>query len=247
MLLKRFSQRLKAQDWMAVAIELVVVVAGILLALQVDQWASERAERQRENTYLWRLAGDLEAEQQGVRDAQQFAHNRLEAVALLEDMVDGKIGNVDPQRVPWAVETASWRSFPKTTAYVVSELRTSGQLGIIRSVELRKRLADHYAQIEHFGRVADDLSAQMRYDAAVAGLLNTSEMAALERTGGDDEGLEINASRAQEIVERFALLDLAHRELPGMAQHHLFNLRVMDEMDQRIDRMLALIDAELER
>ena len=247
MILKHVSERLRAQDWTAVVIELAVVVAGILLALQVDQWASDRAEREREELYLWRLAGDLEAEQQSVRDAKLFARNRLEAVALLEDMADGAIGDVDPRRVPWAVETASWRSFPKTTAYVVSELRTSGQLGIIRSVELRQGLADHYAQIEHFGRVADDLSAQLRYDAAVAGLLNARELAALEDTGGDFDGLSIDQARAGEIVGGFALIDSAHRELPGMAQHHLFNLRVMAEMDERIDALLALIKDEIDR
>lgn len=247
MQVKRLAARLREQDWFAVAIELIVVVVGILIALQLDQWATDRAERKLENTYLWRLAGDLRAEQQGVHDAQQFARNRLEAVALLEDMADGQTGNVDPRRIPWAVETASWRSFPQTTAYVANELRTSGQMNIIQSVELRKDLADHYAQIAHFGRVADDMSAQLRYDASVAGLLSTSELASLEKTGGDIDGLEIDGARADEIVRDFAALGDAHRELPGIAQHHLFNLRVMAEMDGRIDALLAQIDGELKR
>lgn len=246
MLMRRIADRLRNQDWLAVLVELAVVIVGILLALQVDQWASDRAERGRERAYLWRLAGDLRAEQQGVKDAEQFARNRLEAVALLEDMADGTIDEPDVRRVPWAVETASWRSFPKTTAYVVTELQTSGQMGLIRSVDLRKGIADHYAQIAHFGRVADDLSAQQRYDAAVAGLLNTGELAALERTGGELEGLAIGDERAGQIVRDFAARPDAQRELPGIAQHHLFNLRVMAEMDERIDRLLAIIDEELE-
>ena len=247
MILKRFSERLRAQDWVAVAIELAVVVAGILLALQVDQWASDRAERQRERAYLERLADDLRAEQDGVRAAETFARNRLEAVSLLEAIARGERVDSEPPRIPWAVETASWRSFPKTNAYVVNELQASGQMGLLRSVALRNALADHYAQIAHFGRVAEDLSAQQRYDAAVAGLLTTRELAALEETGGGIDALSTDGARAEAIAVRFAASDAAIRELPGIAQHHLFNLRVMAEMEARIDSLLAIIERELDR
>lgn len=247
MIVKRVAERLRSQDWAAVAIEIAVVVVGILLALQVDQWASDRAERAREHAYLDRLADDLRAEQEGVRAAETFARNRLDAVALLQDVARGEPGKVDPKRIPWAIETASWRSFPKTNAYVVNELQASGQMGLLRSVELRNALADHYAQIAHFGRVAEDLSAQQRYDAAVAGLLTTDELAALEATGGAADGLRTDQARADEITKRFAATGDAVRELPGMAQHHLFNLRVMAEMDARIDDLLAIIDRELKR
>lgn len=248
MLTRRIADRLRSHDWLAVGIELVVVIAGILIALQVDQWSSDRADRARERAYLERLADDLSAEQEGVRNAEVFARNRLDAVALLEDMADGAVAQgTDPRRIPWAIETASWRSFPKTNAYVVTELQASGQMGLLRSVALRNALADHYAQIAHFGRVAEDLSAQQRYDAAVAGLLTTDELAALEKTGGEVGVMATDRVRADAIVKQFSGRDPALRELPGMAQHHLFNLRVMAEMDERIDRLLAIIDEELGR
>lgn len=248
MQVKRLAARLREQDWFAVAVELIVVVVGILIALQLDQWADARKERAQERVYLERLRDDLLAEQADARAATRFAENRLEAVDVLEDMADGSLSDgVDTRQTPWAIETATWRSFPKIRAYVYGELQSSGQMGLIHNVELRRKLADHYAIIAHFGRVADDLSAQARFDAATAGLLTRGELAALEATGGDTSKLQTDAARAEAISRQFSTLDAAKRELPGMSQHHLFNLRVIAEMDERLTGLVALIDQELAR
>lgn len=248
MQIKSVAVRLREQDWFAVVIELVVVVVGILIALQLDQWADARKERAQERVYLERLRDDLTAEQADARAAASFARNRLEAVEVLQDLSDGKLDDAtDPRQAPWALETATWRSFPKTRAYVYGELQSSGQMGLIHSVELRRKLADHYALIAHFGRVAEDLSAQMRFDAATAGLLFLDELAALEATGGGTANLQTDEARAKAIAQQFQQLDAAKREIPSLSQHHLFNLRVIGEMDERLDQLVALIDQELQR
>ena len=43
----RLVQRLREHDWMAAVIELVIVIAGILIALQVSNWNQDRIERAR--------------------------------------------------------------------------------------------------------------------------------------------------------------------------------------------------------
>ncbi len=45
MIFKRAIARLRAQDWFAITIELAIVTFGILLALAAQQWADDRAER----------------------------------------------------------------------------------------------------------------------------------------------------------------------------------------------------------
>lgn len=49
-----------ARDWSVLLIELLVVVVGIFLGLQVDDWNEARKESARENAYLERLLVDVD-------------------------------------------------------------------------------------------------------------------------------------------------------------------------------------------
>ena len=59
MILHRFGAAVKRQDWVAVSIELGVLVVGILGALAVDAWWQEREEDRRVGEYVSQLAVDL--------------------------------------------------------------------------------------------------------------------------------------------------------------------------------------------
>ena len=59
MILSRISKRFRQQDWFAVCVELTVVVLGIFIALQVDQWREDRTYAHAETLYLQRLHEDL--------------------------------------------------------------------------------------------------------------------------------------------------------------------------------------------
>lgn len=59
MILRRLARSIRRQDWTAVGIEFVIVVAGIFVALQVTDWNEERQARAREENYLQRLSEDV--------------------------------------------------------------------------------------------------------------------------------------------------------------------------------------------
>ena len=51
MSLAKLSSRLRAHDWTAATIELLIVVVGILIAMQVSNWNEDRHDRARADTY----------------------------------------------------------------------------------------------------------------------------------------------------------------------------------------------------
>jgi hypothetical protein len=59
MIFKRAIARLRAQDWVAIIIELAVVTFGILLALATQQWAADRAERNKFEETMAALRDEL--------------------------------------------------------------------------------------------------------------------------------------------------------------------------------------------
>lgn len=61
MIIKRISVGIKNQDWFVVTIEIMIVVAGIFIGLQVDDWNNERKFQQKETKLLLELKHELEA------------------------------------------------------------------------------------------------------------------------------------------------------------------------------------------
>ena len=59
MLLRRFTQHLKDQNWFAVGLDVIVVIVGIFLGMQVTEWNEERLLTKQEVKYLKALDMDL--------------------------------------------------------------------------------------------------------------------------------------------------------------------------------------------
>lgn len=83
MILRRLSEHVKAQNWFAVFLDFVIVVAGILIAFQITGWSDRRGERVREARYLTGIVEDLRAdiaEIDLVRTAADWRASAAEAV-----------------------------------------------------------------------------------------------------------------------------------------------------------------------
>ena len=60
MILRRLSQSLKAQDWLAISIEFVLLVAGVFLGIQVANWNQSRAFDALERGHLHNLRAEID-------------------------------------------------------------------------------------------------------------------------------------------------------------------------------------------
>jgi len=216
-MLERLRRNLAESKYGPLGLEMVVVVLGILMAFQIDRWAEERHDRTQEYDYLLRLKEDLQVEIRGMDKAIQYAEDRVAAVLLLEEVIaNPSIVKEQLGALPVALETATWRSFPQISAFVYTELQSSGNLALIQSEPLRRELANYYSTIQHYSRVGLDLEIQ------------------------DD----ISMDRAAQIVEELAKRQDAIDLLPNIAQHHVFNQKVIElaraqalSMIEQIDRL----------
>ena len=60
MIFKRAAARLRAQDWVAITIELGIVIIGVFIGIQVSNWNQARLERRETRQMLVRLKPELE-------------------------------------------------------------------------------------------------------------------------------------------------------------------------------------------
>jgi len=60
MILRRFTEHVRGQNWFAVALDLTVVVVDIYIGLQANAFMSAKQDRIHEREYLERLVTDME-------------------------------------------------------------------------------------------------------------------------------------------------------------------------------------------
>lgn len=139
MILRRLVAHMKQQHWTGVFIELVIVVLGVFIGIQVSNWNEARVDRGRERHALHLLF--IEAQNNVAYSelanfiAQQWQQNREAALARLQGRMPEK-GDATRGLVAMAVyrDTTPMHS-------VYDQLRASGDMPLIQSEEVRKDLA----------------------------------------------------------------------------------------------------------
>lgn len=122
-----------------------MVVVGILLALQVDQWRTERQERADEAIILQSLLSDLNLEYEALANARERADvQRNASVAWTAHLLATQPRSESVLRESYrnAIFTLGWR--PITGAY--RSLVGSGELRLISNPELRDALVSYYEE-----------------------------------------------------------------------------------------------------
>jgi hypothetical protein len=67
MILGRVTEYVKTQNWFAVGVELVILVLGVFIGIQVSNWNESRQEQQIAAGYLDRLRNDFRVESENYR------------------------------------------------------------------------------------------------------------------------------------------------------------------------------------
>ena len=138
-------RRLREQDWLAAAIEFVIVVFGILLALQVSNWNQDRVDRERGARFVVRLCAELASDRAEMSEAIAFWRQvGAFGESAMAHSEDGTLVDNDRWKTVLAYYQAS-QLYPfelEDTTFL--EMRDTGSLALIADESLRKRIADYY-------------------------------------------------------------------------------------------------------
>ena len=155
MILRRLSTAIARQDWFIVFIELIVLVVGIFIGLQVDDWNQARQDRAEERIYLEELREDLNA-------SQSFLLASIEELDEISAQMTALLAQSASERPDWSIEQlnqALGNVHRMPTFFAVSRawdnLTGAGHLKLIRNRELKNALAQYYAATELVRLVQD--------------------------------------------------------------------------------------------
>lgn len=155
MILSRLSQAIRTQNWFAVVLEFVIVVAGVLLAFQITAWNEARQEQALEAVIICRLVDDFSLIGPDVREHLSDAHRTAEqASALVRAAQEGLDLDTLGQ---FSTEIFMLRVPPAGSA-TYAQLISNGDIGLIRSSELRLALTDFGEHVDRHQRAGSDLA-----------------------------------------------------------------------------------------
>ena len=149
MILRRLVTALRKQSWLTVVLELVVVVVGIFLGLQVDSWNDARKDRVLEQQYVASLKADFQADIEELDNAIALAKSRALLGRLLISTIDKGRVEGDPNEFIWAVYSSFLLNYPSYTRATINDLLSTGNLQLLQDANLKAAVAEYYTDIEY--------------------------------------------------------------------------------------------------
>ena len=143
----------KLKSYSAYAVgEILLVMIGILLAIQVNNWNEARKERELEKSYLTNLKKDLLRDKKDLTDIVEKRKKKVEAFNMLLDQVDADTPSEYPADMKsYFFTMGGWITFnPNENA--ITEILSSGDLRVIKTQQIKDdllELRNRYLKLEN--------------------------------------------------------------------------------------------------
>lgn len=144
MILRRISENLRSQNWFAVAVEFVIVVVGVFMGLQVQDWNEARKERIEEHALLSRLhvetAELLETQRGELVDLRERANILMGVNPVLFSQEPLRvISNLECGRI---VASHVFRRSPDELP-VLDEMLSTGRFDVLQDEDIKEHLRNY--------------------------------------------------------------------------------------------------------
>ena len=242
MFMRRVADALRRQEWTTILIEFVLVIAGVLIALQLDQWKDALAENAEERRLLTAVRDDV---QQDILDLEN-TRIALDAITDFGAMALGFLEQGDCADACWPTLVAffhasQWMDVQLNKA-TYEEIRRAG---LPRDLSLRNTLAQYYSLNEQSVRVFAELP---RYRELVRSIIpaaiQTHLWTACFRIDGRHQYLvaDCEAAGSEEIVREILANLRANAEVEMSLTYWLSTVTVVKStLEDQISRANSVI------
>lgn len=236
MISRRIREHAASHNWFAVLVDLMIVIIGVFIGLQVDNWNQARIDRAEASDYRARIIENLKANEAEI--AARAAYNRqirAHAVAALTALQRPNPALGEEFLVDAYHASQVWRRPFQRTAY--DELVDSGVARKVADAPTRAALSAYYVGTSGFDETA---------------LRETAYRERLRRAM-DLRVQEAIRSKCGDIVRRLpsggeapVLPDTCRLDLdPKLVERTVGRLAALPELDQDLTRLIVDIDQKL--
>jgi len=158
MILRRVIDHFRKQEWTAIAIDFVIVVAGVFVGIQVSNWNAKLGERAREYGYLVRLYEDLQRSIVTIdRTVGLLERESAGQTLLLDALAQCSLPPDERPKIDFAITTLGYINAPIFSSRTYDELTASGSFDIIQNEEIKTGLSDIVRRVTHLSQAVDNV------------------------------------------------------------------------------------------
>jgi hypothetical protein len=161
MILRRLVENLKHQHWTAIGIELVIVVLGVFIGMQVSNWNAERDTDQRAAVFTQHLLEDLREEAWGYQLMIEYNQQVRANAERAEGALTGEVPLDDEALLVAAYRATQYKQKLRRRA-TYDELISTGTIGLIRDRTLRDLAMRVYSMPTIDNIVREGIESQYR-------------------------------------------------------------------------------------
>ncbi|MEO8460210.1 MAG: DUF6090 family protein [Dokdonella sp.] len=136
MILRRLVESLKQQHWTGVFIELVIVVLGVFIGIQVSNWNEDRETDRKSGAFTAHLKADLREEDWGYQFLINYNREVLANANQAVNALDGTAPLADEALLVSAYRATQYKNRLRRRG-TYDELISTGNIGLIRDQTLR--------------------------------------------------------------------------------------------------------------
>lgn len=165
MILRRIADAVRKHDWFTVAVETLIVVLGVFIGLQVNNWNEARGERAREKIHLASLVQDIQNDITDIDEINRVSGLRMSAMGFLLEHASGQAlpSGFDSARGRVQIEASApfEEGNPNSIGFAMfiftpfdgnrltyDTLINTGDIGVIRDGSLVRKIQTYYANVD---------------------------------------------------------------------------------------------------
>ena len=229
--------------------EIILVVIGILIALQVNNWNEQRKQRDKELHYLSNLKTDLNLNIAEIEKYIVTRNSQTESAQVILDYFEGRktLDNLDEFNMH-AVNVYTWQKFFQIDN-TFQELTNSGNLSIISNDSIKNGLLN----LESAYKKLKYEEEHFRYDSEVMlyepsyGILDINSLIKnfMYQVTNGQQGQDVKLSKEDVMV---LLHNRKQKNGFAMATYEFpFMNGQLENMKAQCEKIVSLIDEELEQ
>ena len=144
--------------WMEALAEFVLVVVGILLALQIDNWNQERQDRRLERVLLNEMLSNLQSDLSDVEFNISLDEDYLRSARIVIDYLESERGYHDSLSAHFGCLDIGTLFMANTSSF---ESMESIGIDLVRNDSLRQQITYLYSATYNFVRELEDILANL--------------------------------------------------------------------------------------
>ncbi len=155
MILRRVIAHFRKQEWTAIAIDFVIVVVGVFVGLQVNNWNEAAKDKRAETAYLSQLQKDLRLIDVEARAQVEFERYQARLAGKTYDFIAQGPSPERVRRINTGLSQLTMRRTLRIESPTFVDLQNSGKMDVIADEALRAEVVSYFFNMRRMEAAID--------------------------------------------------------------------------------------------